>query len=432
MPLLDYQRGHYAQLLRALVKNGSALDASDTGTGKTFVALEIAKAMEAVPFVVGPKSARGSWEDAAKNVGQGIQFVGYEKLRGARRGDDLARTEWLVEQPWGKGSLLRWKQDFYLVIFDEVHRCGGETSLNSKALIAAKRQAEYILCLSATAADDPRQMKALGYTLGLHGLSKREPIPYVNWLLKHGCTPGVFGGFDFTRDMEKQDRVFRKLNTELFPGRGARMRKCEIPGFPQTQIDAKLFTADQVAVKWASELHGFNQRPESLEEAVECRQRLELLKVPFFIDLAEDYSRNSKVVIFVNFTETRLRIVEELQAKKYSVGQIYGDQDDDERHSTAKQFQANELDILVAMSQAASESWSAHDPTGHVERTVLISPGDSGRQAKQLIGRANRQGGAYSQQFLCYFQGTYEEAVADRQRQKSFNIDLLNDGDFVV
>lgn len=444
MTLRPYQVPHFEKILASLKKRKYALDASDTGTGKTYVALECCKRMGIVPLVVGPKSARGGWEAAAEAADFGVEFVGYEKLRGRRTtGEDgvrgVAESEWLIEKPYGKGSLLRWKAAPSMVIFDEVHRCSGNTSLNSKALIAAKRQAEYMLTLSATAADDPRQMKALGYALGLHGLSKRtwaQP-DYISWLLKHGCTPGWAGGFDFTKNTAKGAEAFVKMHSEIFgTGKGARMRKAEIPGFPQTSLDVLMLTPDEKATEAAEELHRINQMPDStLGETVAMRQALEELKVPFLIDLAADYALTSKVVIFVNFTATLKRLVRDLPAALPGdglVGAIHGQQSDAERFQALKDFQGNKLDVLVCNVQAGGESANMHDPTGQVERTALICPCDSGRRYVQIQGRVNRDGGARSQQFVVFFRGTYEEKVAKRMQQKGMNIELLNDAELKV
>lgn len=433
MTLRDYQRPHCERIYSSLVKRKYALDASDTGTGKTYVALECCKRLCVVPLVVGPKSARAGWEDAADAADHPIEFIGYEKLRGLRRNGGLAESEWLIEKPYGKGSLLRWKNSPMMVIFDEVHRCGGATSLNSKALIAAKRQAEYVLALSATAADDPRQMKALGYALGLHGLSKKTfgQLDYIGWLLRHGCTPGWAGGFDFTHNSAKGEKAFKLMHAEIFgSGKGARMRKAEIPGFPQTSLDVKMLTAPDDATELTEELHRINQMGYSdLAEAVACRQNLEELKVPFLVDLAADYGLTSKVVIFVNFTATLQRLLRELPG---TVGAIHGGQTDIERRQVLTDFQANRMDTMVVNSQAGDVALNAHDPTGQVERTALICPQDSGRRYKQIQGRVNRDGGARSQQFVVFFKGTYEEKVARRMQQKGMNIELLNDSELLV
>lgn len=432
------------------------LDASDTGTGKTYVTLFLCRELGIVPLVIGPKSARAGWAEAAELVGVELEFVNYEKIKprltkklvwpktrfGPLQGpffDTHRESEWTVEVPWGKGSFVKWKQEYHTIVFDEVHRCGGGTSLNSKLLIAAKRQAEFIIALSATAADDPRQMKALGYALGLHGLSKktRTQMNYMSWLMRHGVTPGIFGGYDFTADETKVKKVFARLNAEVFPHKGARMRKDDIPGFPQTTIDVKLLTDfTDKAKDLTEELHAIGDG--NAAEGMGLRQKLEVLKIPHFIDLALDYGLTSKVVLFVNFTEPLEQIYEKL-GKEFGhdhVGFISGAQTgargETERRRTIERCQRNELDALVVNSQAGGESCNLHDPTGQVERTALISPCESGRQLKQIFGRVHRDGGARSLQLLTYFADTYEAEVAKRLKQKNFNLDILNDGELAL
>ena len=434
--LRDYQVPHYHKLLLSLQKRRYAFDGSDTGTGKTYVALEACKALDVVPLVVGPKAAQGGWEAAAEDTKVGIEFIGWEKLRGQRK-NGLIDSEWLVEQPYGKGSLLRWKKIPRLVIWDEVHRAAGNTSLASKAVIAGKRQVEYNLALSATAADSPLQMKALGYLLDLHALSRRTQAQpdFTGFLLRHGCTPGWAGGFDFTRQSEKGEKAFRLMHQEIFgSGKGVRMRKSEIPGFPQTSIDIKMLMPDDQAAGIAAELHELNKRPDCLEEIVHVRQALEELKVPALCGLAADYALTSKVVIFVNFTATLLRLKRDLPSvlPNGTVDVVWGGQTDMERRAAIEGFQANKLDALVVNAQAGGEAFNAHDPTGQVERTALICPMSSGRQYVQVTGRVNRYGGARSQQFLVFFKNTYEEKVAKKMLQKGMDVELFNDADLLV
>jgi hypothetical protein len=73
-----------------------------------------------------------------------------------------------------------------------------------------------------------------------------------------------------------------------------------------------------------------------------------------------------------------------------------------------------------------------HDPFTQRDRTTLISPCCSGRQFKQVVGRVNRDGGGFSQQFVVLFSDTREEEIAARMEAKGYNIDLLNDGDLLI
>jgi superfamily II DNA or RNA helicase len=439
--LRDYQQPHFEAGLALLKRHRCLLDASDTGTGKTFVALAICRALDAVPLVVGTKSGRGGWMAASQATGVEIEFVNYEKLRGRRTEGKNAESEWLEEMPWGKGSFLRFKHSLFMVVFDEVHRCSGATSLTSKTLIAAKRQHQYVLCLSATAADDPRQMKALGFAIDQHTLSKKihGRRNWMGWLLSHGCTPGTFGGFDYTTVADKQKKVFVKLHHEVFTGpaaRGVRMRKSEIPSFPQTTIDTLLLEPeDGKAAELAEELHSLSAKPCDLAERQRIRAKLELLKVPFLVDATKDSLLTSKVVVFVNFTET-LHALHKSLSVVARVGLIWGGQTgpsgEAERQRNLSLFQQNSLDVLICNVQAGGESANMHDPTGQVERTVYISPPDSGRQLKQVFGRVNRDGGAKSLQLIVAFKGTYEDKMAERVMQKIDNLDMLNDAELKI
>jgi hypothetical protein len=374
--------------------------------------------------VISSKASRGGWEAASEQTGVPIEFVNYERARSSKKkSQSRADTEWLEEKPWGKGSFIRLRQAPELAIFDEVHRCGGATSLNSKILIAAKRQAKYVMGLSATAADSPLQMKALGYALGLHTLSKQQfygTKNWMGWILSHGCSPGVFGGYDFSVKSEKGKAGIVKIHNEIFvAGKGSRMRKEEIPDFPRTSIEPKLLTPDDDTPLY---------KPEELGDAMALRQRLELLKVPYLVDLALEYLQFGKVVIFVNFTATREALSEALfEPTRFGVAEIHGQQTDDERKKSIRFFCEGPREVMICNSQAGGESLNLQ-----VARTALISPCESGKQYKQILGRINRDGGAFSRQLICFWRGTYEEKVAKRMEQKGMNIDLLNDAELAL
>lgn len=242
---------------------------------------------------------------------------------------------------------------------------------------------------------------------------------------------------DFSSDPVKQAKAFERLHNELFPHRGARIRKADVPGFPKTQIEIKRLTDESGQAKGVAEtLHEAN-KVSDLESAMSCRQRLEHLKVAPYADLVEDYSRTSKVVVFMNFTQPLFELYD-LLCERYGrneVGYISGTQTgpqgEAERQRFLDDFQANKLTALVCNTQASGEACNMHDPTGKAERTTIISPCESGRRYQQLLGRVNRDGGAWSQQFLTFFADTYEEVVADRVEQKNFNLTLLNDAAFL-
>jgi hypothetical protein len=82
-----------------------------------------------------------------------------------------------------------------LLICDEAHRCAGDDSLNSRMLAAVRRYGIPTICLSATAAESPLKLKALGYVLRLHDGGES----YWKFLRDHGCVKTVWGGLEFPK-----------------------------------------------------------------------------------------------------------------------------------------------------------------------------------------------------------------------------------------
>jgi hypothetical protein len=459
--LRDYQQPHAAHLFGLLQVGSRAFDGSDTGTGKTFVACALARESGVVPLVIAPKSTLGSWHDAAQHVGVGIDAIGYEKVRSKK-------SEYGYLQKAGSGSRWVWNCAFEFGIFDEVDRCGGDATINSKLLIAAARQFGKLLMMSATAADKPQQLRALGYALGLFTLPE-----FKWWTFKHGCGPGVFGGIEFSDNPQEREAAMQKISRTIFPALGGRMRKADIPNFPKTVIAAKpLEDSAGKAAALAAELHAAFKRHENEVDADEAhnrdverevrkfkkanpelderemsealadireekanplrimtrtRQALELLKVPDMAELVVDYARTSRVVVFVNFSETidALRHVLE-NAFLCDVPVFDGrDQHIPHRDEWRKEFQADQHPCILVNIAAGGIGVGFH---GQMDRTTLISPCYNARQIKQVFGRVQRDGGGFSQQFWIYFADTREAEIASTVMAKLDNLDQLNDG----
>lgn len=450
--LRPYQPAHAQRLLDFLRRRGAALDRSETGCGKTHVALAVAKALDTVPIIVGPKAARMGWEDAGKIQGVDFEYVNYEKARAKRRRrfeeeNVLVDTEYLTEHKHGKGSYLKWKNNYELMVFDEVHRCASiDPTLNSKSLIGAKRQSRYLLMLSATAAENPLQFKALGYALGLHTLSKESPVGKTTWmdfLWRYGAKPGVFGGFTWTEDEAEQREVMIRLNARL-GDRSSALKKAEIPGFPKNQMEVLLLEDEsghaRELVEKLHEIYAMRkgqaaeaaEKKNAMVEGLRERQALEILMVPSLVGLAQDYIESSRVIFFVNFRQTREELCKALDEAGIFCDYIDGTQTGvagaEHRIRALRNFAADGLPALVVNTYAGGESLNLQ---GRLPRTTFILPVESGRQAEQITGRAHRDGGADALQFFCYFAGTRQEETANRMRKKQMNLKLLNDGDFL-
>lgn len=420
----DYQVPHIQALLRALLYCGAALDASDTGTGKTYAALIAYRILGIVPFVIGPRAVKNEWERAARAVNWHCEFLNYEKAIRSNYG--LGELK-----PHGSGSYWKWNRKFAGLVFDECHRCSGSTTATGKLLRSSKDASQYVIALSATAAENPLHLKNLGVALGLF-----KNKDYRNWLLRHDVDFGIFGGFVPSENPD----VMRRIHDQIFPKRGARMRRSLIPGFPKTLIDVRLvdFDGEQVGdlqdLITKLEAFGETPRPDEMEEYHALRLRLDKMLVPAVIDDAlAAHEEGRKFIAFPKYTEVLEMLVEGLEKKGLFTGFVDGRQvgarGEKQRSDFVQLFQENTLDAIVVNQQAGGAGLSLHDPTGRVERDVDIFPTDSGRMLKQIFGRAQRDGGAFSRQFLLGFAGTTQEKVLLTNLQKIRNIDALNDRD---
>lgn len=461
--LKDYQQPHFAKLLTYLIKYDFGHDGSDTGVGKMYVGCGLIKAFSTEVLVIAPKSVVPQWEE----VLQGFECFNYTVINYESAWRQLGAV-----RPWGTGSFFQFHRKYPFIIFDEAHRCGGETTINSKLLIAAKRSGAKILTQSATIAETPLRMKAFGFAAGLHKLSDRTDS-WQNFLMRRKCMPGTFGGWTFSAKVHPE--VLPMLQEDIYMcERGSRLRKSEIPGFPRMTTEVRLLgnpdkqltrlgdellahyneksvkaqkfaeraaAKHEAAVKAALDL---GEEPpeetpsgEALARMMFIRQQFEIAKVPMFADMIEDEIETSKVAVFCNFNETIEALMKTASSRGWKYGVIRGvrpGSGDGVREETKKAFQANQLDAVFVNIAAGGTGLSLHDPVTQVARTQIICPTFSGRDLKQVLGRSNRLEGGFSRNLLCYFEGTYEGVVARIARANIDNIDQLNDaqlsGDF--
>ncbi len=420
--LFDVQKTHAAALMSVLENYGAALDGSITGAGKTLIAAEIARESGRPTFVVCPKSGVPMWTDELKDRGGRVHgVINYEMLRGSRT-------------PWGSfaggsGLKLAWKWSIpkdSFVIWDECQRAQGMNTQNARMMWSAKPF--YNLCLSATAAENPVEMKALGYLLGLHNLKD-----FWNWTKMHGCEDGMWGGLEFTGDPEDIDRLHRIV----YPRHGSRLTfKDMAPYFKATEIITtpldfgdgikKLYAAmaGELAVlaKRAADDHG----AEALTIRLRARQKAELLKVPEMLERALDLMKEGlSVAIFVNFDATAEALREKLPGP---VGMITGRHVQD-RQKHIDDFQADKSRVIVSNVQAGGTLVNLHDTHGKYPRASLICPSDNAKDVIQCLGRIHRAGGATpTRQYVLFAADTVEEEVELNCRTKMARIDIFNEG----
>ena len=421
--LFEYQQTSVQMGVASMNKYNRVLLGHSTGVGKTFCALGIARELGKRIAVVCPKPITTDWHRAAKMMGVEVfEICGWE----------WAKT--------GKSQLGRWtdenKKTFrfmlpedVLLVFDEVHRGKGEATQNAYLVRDSVVQNIPAIALSATIADDPTKLWAIGQFLGLHQGGK----DYFRFLSQNGCRKTRFG-MQFTGGHS----VLKRLHSRIYPEKGNRLRHSDLgDAFPETLIKAKAFDMDN-AKKIAGEYDDLCNRIEELRmqenfsanvlaEQTRARQRIEMLKAPAVAAMARDLiEEGNSIFIAVNYTETREWLMEELKTDCA----IYGGQNDIDRRGKIDSFQNDKSRVIIGIIQATREGLNLHDVNGNYPRVSLIMPTPSIFDTRQVLGRVHRAGGkSRSCQFLVYAAGVpIEENICSKLDEKLKRLDLLNDG----
>lgn len=432
--LLDYQAGALADLVRLQDKHLVSLDASDMGVGKTYVGGGLIRHFDEPTLVVCPLSVVPAWQRAGEHLGVEFDVLNYEKLR---TGKTPYVSKKLVTFRTQSGEVRKynrfeWAEEVKFVLFDEVHRCAGMTSDQSKLLVRARANGKRIHMMSATPAESPLKMKALGYTLGLFD----SPSAFWRWCMAHGCKKAHFGGLDFGKNAEHRIAVMRSINSVLFPHRGIRLRISDLPHFPEVARsvdliglplkDAKKVTALYDEMK--GELQAIDAKGLGENEAIRLirqRQTVEMLKVPTEIEMVEDaIAQGMKVVVFLNFRDTVSAMAARLQTNCI----IWGEQSATERENNRKRFQDDKSRVILVVSDAGGLGLDLHDIHGNYPVLALINPGWSATIFKQVLGRTNRTGQKTKAiQRILFADKTPEMKVWKKLKGKVDNLDTLCD-----
>lgn len=473
--LLPYQIPAVEQLLAALRTNGAALDASDMGVGKTYAAGGVIRELNAPTLVVCPKVSITGWQRMGERLGVEFDIVNYEQLRTGK----TPFGAWANPKTEASGKFLKCNScqlvfdpakpqpcphhfagihcvetktkphnygrfSFHpgvkLAVFDEAHRAGAVDSLNADMLIATRRQGIRALSLSATAADSPLGLRGLGYSLGLHKLADFYP-----WAMRHGCRKLPFGGFHFAVGEERKREILAGIHADIFPARGARVRIEDLgDAFPDCQVFAELCDMDAggkidaAYAEMAEAVERLNCAARNdvaadhpLTKILRARQRIELLKVPMLVELAQDaVAEGRSVALFVNFRETVDELCKRLKTNCRIDGSQVGPAGERQRRASMEDFLADRERIIVCTIAAGGISIDLHDIRGEFPRLGLISPGYSAREFRQVCGRLRRQGAKSKSIYRAIFAaGTVEAPVQKALAGKLNNLDALNDAD---
>lgn len=332
-----------------------------------------------------------------------------------------------------------WNPAIKRLVFDEVHRCGALDSLQSDMLLAGKRQRIPTLGLSATVADSPLDLRALGYVLGLHRYTD-----FYSWASARGCRRVPWGGFQFLLGEENKKKVMAQLHSEIFPSRGTRVKIADLgSAFPESQITAELYDLESSgridelyaemdgAIKALNGARANDVADHPLTTILRARQEVELLTVPIYEELVADaLSSGLHVAVFVNFRQTVEELCKRLKTKCRIDGSQRGEAGARRRQACMEAFQSDEEPVIVCSAAAGGIAIDLHDTRGNYPRLGLVAPGFDARVFRQVFGRLRRAGGVSKALYrIILIAGTVQERVHKALSTKLDCMDLLNDGD---
>jgi len=449
--LLKYQLPHFYQLEAILKDKNVALDASDTGTGKTYVAVALAYILKRKLFVICPKSVIPNWISVAKALG--VELLGianYEMIKGCKYyTSDLEKVNCKymeviqtinpsdVNKPDHKARKSQKDYVFnlpkdVLVIIDEAHRCKNHQTTTSRLLLSLYRSNCKMLLLSATITDKIICFKPFGVVFGFYDDIKK----FKMWMRKIVKSREIYYR---NKGLNGDQIQLDVIHSKIFPEFGSRMKIKDLGSmFPSNQILSQAYMSDNKEeiqrqydiIKDAFEdLKKKETRSDGLGKLVLCKMKLEMLKLPIFLDIIEEgLTSNYSVAIFVNYTETLQYLAHYFESSCL----VYGDQSMEEREDSINQFQTNKSNIIICNIRAGGCGVSLHDLHGGHPRMSVISPTWSGQDLAQCLGRIHRAGSKTpALQRIVFVAETFEERIMELIDTKLKNISGINDRDMI-
>ena len=460
MKLLDYQTEHAEKIKSAIQKHSRAIDASETGTGKTYVSIFVCKKLGLTPFVICPKSVKNTWTTLLAEAGYKENeycVSNYESIR--TRKNLIVYDEEKKEYFWNFEANKEFKEiKNFLFIYDEAHRCKNITSINSQILLSLCDHNVKILLLSATLTDKIEYFIPFGKVLkfyktindGLEWMSQLNNSPVLinkkifneyGSRMKIADTENIFKNNKIICNsvyVENHHEIEQKYNNIYKLMEHSKNQK----DFPKelsldTNINKQNNNDDNnkptentkrssTNIKIETNDNSTENKPQYLKEIMSLRQDIELLKVNSICEMTKKYlSQNKSVVIFVNFTNTTIELKKKLKTNCV----VWGLQKIEERNKAINDFCSDTSRIIICNIKAGSEGLSLHDTNGKYPRVSLICPTWSAQELLQALGRIHRATGKTDCiQEIIYCKNTVEESMSVVIQNKINNIKLFNEG----
>lgn len=403
-------------------------DTSHTGTGKTVVGCQLAKNLGRPVVVVCPKAVMPSWSREMEETGiDPIFILNYEKLRTGKTPHMSKRGKKIMQWHLPKDTLI---------LMDEIHKCKGPYTQNAQLLISLLQQGYTVHGMSATASEDPTEMRGLGFMLGMHSLNKTGNglCSWYTWMLQNGCLQNEWGKWELIRR-----GALTKLRDQMYGHNVGRLTVDDFPdSFKQNRVIVEVIEFSN-ASKIRSAYKKAGITPEIVQQYIEngtvedsehtlvnilrARQLAESFKITDLVEMTDDLVLEGKsVVLFVNFSDTVQTLCQNLNCDR-----VEGGQSVEERQNAIDRFQNDEKHVLVVNIAAGGTGISLHDIKGNRQRVSLICPSFSAKNHLQTLGRIHRNGAKSDAiQKILVANKSVEEAVMKSVGKRLGNLNTLH------
>ena len=406
------------------------LDTSEVGTGKTFVALHIAKKFNLQLFVACPPTLTEMWTTESRKYGiKLIDVVSYAVLRGNTNKQPnhpyLTRTDW--KTPEGKDKVKFIVTEYFqrlcnngmLVIFDEVQKLKNSSAQFKACLELARTVHQYPACylgmLSASPIDKELQilnlLRLIGYVKSsrLFYAPKNGPLELLGMAeLIERCAQidPVKTSTHTTEPLTKASIpkvAFALYLDVLKPRLSGAMDSPSIEfkndigsGFYNvaTEDQERLRAAVQKLARAVSSASEDDMRRKQFGQITPALREIELAKVPLFIRLIREQLERDptcKVSMGFNYTEPLLQVAAAL--KEYKPLIINGGiKSADKGKVIAKYNDDSKARLTLNNISCTNAGISLHDKRGDAPRVAFISPSYNMTDIYQYTGRFYRYG----------------------------------------
>jgi len=432
---MPHQVANATSLAEAISKRRLAIDASQTGTGKTFTAFEVARLLQQPCLFVAPLSThKQTWNAAQQFFGDDFEkmFLGITNSEALRSrqcdmlvGRDAAGNRyWKDVEPFASA----------LLVWDEFHRgCSGMDSQLTKLFYAAASRKGGLLAMSATPAMTPLQSRAIAVASGACGSGK---MAFERFAIKHGCVRATwFPGhpLQFRGNPRDADKWMTTLRDTLVAHGAtfARTLSSEIPSFPETEILPYPCAVDPKEMSCAADalrnLLG-SSAVQNAGERMRMRALVESLKAPAVADFTEELrAQGYSPVVFCCFLDTIDKLSRELLRRGLRVSVLTGDTSAQARQEEIEAFQRDDADVFVTQIAAGGVGLSLHavEGSGKRPRVSVVMPCDNPADFLQAFGRIHRAGGGFTKQFVPVVPKSDEEIIMSRFAAKKAGLEAL-------